>query len=772
MPKESKESKAIMKKVKEVTTTTNSLEEGLKSWEESFKSAIASGTPEQAVVDHWKALEYLHKLQSKVVSLEEAEKRGDAVDETLKTMKASATILTRTPSRLMTPVPVLKKGGKHRKSTPAPAASSSSASSGTSPDMGSPLTKLPSPGSSPSPSPSGSLLLSPTSSTKSPSGGSARAPSPSRARRNPIQKLSDLVFSKGDPYDKIKEANGEPVKHLKPGAKFTNFGGNVNMKPSITFEPETRTGVCNIVKWAVAHGKRVRASGYRHTWSGIYGEEDEVLLSMIPAKIATGKSFSPIPRPVPHDDDLEGITFLREENGEAIVRIGASTSNDQFRVWALQNGWTFDMSVDLVEITFGGQTSPMTHGTGLQHPTMSDLVVEVEFVNVNGELQTVNSESKLRAAAGALGVMGIITAVTMRLQRMTYAAMKPYKTPAMLGIPPPLTKEGQPAIPIPSQLNGGFSAAQLKGAQETFELQVANEYYNEYFWFPFQEKAFVNCWQNDGDPAKSKTLSNCEALMQDVQGALGSVANAVLGAFQGDGEFMTKFVAWSAMKVLPDLSDAKEPEVTPVIEAFYFRRGLHNMPMLDMELIIPIPGRADKPEKPDWTIINRAWWDCINLIYEYAAQDKYPVRLGLAMHIISDSNMIMAPEAGNKRQDSKLHKTFGSLSINISTVPQTPQAVWFEFCQALADKWQSYTYPTDPATRLNVRAHWVKEWEMMTYDGVPLAEHYRKVAYKDAIPEFLTQLKAIATAGKFDYKQMRKTFGNPLLDSILWPPKN
>jgi len=750
MPDESKQSKAILRKVKSVTKESHDIEEGLKTWEDSLKSSLGSGRPEQVVVDHWKALQYLNKIQAKVIHNEEAEKRGDAVDETLKIMKKSTSILTHFPSRAATPIVAKRSSPREAKS----GSSSPKPIKVTDTDKAEIASQKLS--ASPSSSPSASSSMA--------------AASPSKKRPS-ILKLSDLTFGKDDPLDKIVEFDGKPVKHLSKNEEFENFGRNLKNRPAVTFEPQTRTGVCNVVKWAVANGKRVRAAGYRHTWSSIYGEDNEVLLSMIPAKIATGKSYTPVTKTKVQEDSLAFITFLREENGVAYVRIGASTTNDQFRVWALENHWTIPMSVDLVEITFGGSTSPMTHGTGIKNGTMADLITEVEFINANGELQIVNSEHKLRAAAGALGVMGIITAMTMKLQKLTHAKMRPYKTPAMLGIPPPLTSSGKPACRIPKQVDCGASEAQLLGAQKTFESQVANDYYNEYFWFPFQTQAFVNCWNDDGDPAESKPLGQCTALMQDVQATLGDSVNKILGLIPGSGKFMTQFVTMAAMSVLPDLS-TKKPEITPVIEAFYFRRGLHNMTMWDMELTIPIPGRADKPEKPDWTVINKAWWDAINLIYDYASQDKYPVRLGLAMHVVSDSNMYMAPEHGNKNTTSKLHKTFGSLTINISTVPQTPEPLWFEFCQALADKWHSYTYPTDPQTRLNTRAHWVKQWEMMTYDGVPLPEHYRKVAYKDNITEFTTQLKAIATAGKFDYKLMRKTFGNPLLDSILWPNKS
>lgn len=812
VPLESKESKKILKKVKEAVLEGKSVEEGLKVWEASWQQAIASDNADQAAVDHWKALQYLHRTQADVLAQQEAvgtsadDGKKASAEATLKSIAASQTLMQRAghahgsapPSRSASTEDASHVPKAGSSATAAASSSSSSSAAVSSPKKakkrpttahddisGSPSsdsgksgkTRTASPAAAASSSSPIAISSSPATSS-SPLASSplsaATSGSPSQHGSGKIKhhhpgapvKLTQLTFARDDPLSKIVEYDGTPVKTLKRGEKFTNFGLNLVHSPAVTFEPQTRTGVANIVKWAVAQGKRVRCSGFRHTWSNLYSQDNQVLLSMIPASKATGKSFNAVTPVVPTPDDLEGITWIGEEApGVGLVRFGASTSNGQFLEWALRNGWTLPMSVDLVEITFGGQTAPMTHGTGLDHPTMSDLVSEVEFINANGELQTVNDPKKLRAAAGSLGVMGIITAVTMRLERMTYANMKPYKPPAMLGVPPPPNWDK----PIPKQLDIKATPAQLAGAQKTFEDQIKTNYYNEWFWFPFQTKCFVNCWQNDGDPAKSKTLSKSAALMQDVQGVFGSWANAVLGSTAGDGEFMTKFVAWSAMNVLPDLGEAKQPEVTPVIEAFYFRRGLHNMPMRDMELIIPIPGRRDKPEKADWTIINRAWWDCIHLIYSYAAQGKYPVRLGLAMHIISDSDMLLAPERGNKVHKGS-HRTFGSCSINISTVPQTPQDVWEEFSQDLANVWQSYTFPD--GTPLNVRAHWVKEWEFLTTpEGVPLATHYSKVAYKEQIAKFNKTLKEIASDGGWATKTMRKTFSNTLLDSILWPDK-
>jgi hypothetical protein len=43
----------------------------------------------------------------------------------------------------------------------------------------------------------------------------------------------------------------------------------------------------NIVKYAISQGKRVRAAGYRHTWTDMFSEDDEIFVSMLDLATAT-----------------------------------------------------------------------------------------------------------------------------------------------------------------------------------------------------------------------------------------------------------------------------------------------------------------------------------------------------------------------------------------------------------------------------------------------------------------------------------------------------
>lgn len=124
------------------------------------------------------------------------------------------------------------------------------------------------------------------------------------------------------------------------------------------------------------------------------------------------------------------------------------------------------------------------------------------------------------------------------------------------------------------------------------------------------------------------------------------------------------------------------------------------MVVRNMEYQIPIPyipSTGGLPPKPDFSIIQRAWWDVINLVYQ---DSESPMRLTLELRIMSGSDMIMAPQRGNQ---------WGTASIEVLTLPDAvSHGEWAGFCQQVADKWLSYK--DSQGEELNVRPHWGKEW--------------------------------------------------------------
>ncbi len=553
----------------------------------------------------------------------------------------------------------------------------------------------------------------------------------------------------------VVESNGTPVLCFA-AASFSNWGRTVQNTPAITAVPKTKTGVCNLVKWATANGKSVRASGYRHTWGDLYSGDGEVLISTLPLDVVEDLPASE--PPIDPSDELQGITVVGtiKEGGvtKALCKIGAGTTNEQFRRWCLDpNGgaltWTVPLNVIMVEITWGGSNAPICHGAGLRNATLSDLVAAIEFVNPKGALQTVSDPALLKAASGAFGLMGIVTAVTLKLDPMSYANMKPLKQRIALTVPPPA------GFPVPPEIDmSGITPADLKAAVADFVDRCANHYYAEWFWFTFQPEGWINTWKNDGAKADAKDypgdLASLEQALEEY--AAGLMVESSL--FNDLPEFAQALALGSgAMALLP----SGDTIVTPLIDGLHFRRGIQNMRVLDMELEIPIPSLANDPTKPDWTICQQAWWAAIAQVYEtFRTTANAPMRLTLEMRIMAGSGVTLAPQYGND---------LGTCSIEVLTTLNTDPKEWAAFMQAVADRW--FALRDAKGGKLDIRPHWAKQWQGLTAGGVPIADHLRTVAYKDRIPEFGASLKQIAAAGGYTMADMQARFANPLLSSIL-----
>jgi len=561
--------------------------------------------------------------------------------------------------------------------------------------------------------------------------------------------LPDLLRPPSREHPDVREADGAPVRYFD-ASEFRNWGRTVRNRPAITFVPRTKRGVCEIVRWASANGKKVRASGYRHSWSNVFSSDGQVLVSMLPPDVVENL---PASEPaIDPQNELQGIEVVGtiDEDGvtKALCRIGAATTNEQFRRWCLDAAggnwtWTVPLNVIMVEITWGGSNAPICHGAGLRNRTLSDLVTEIEFVNARGELQTVSDPALLKAAAGAFGLLGIVTSVTLKLDPMTFASLKPTKPRLALAIPPPA------GFPVPAAIDmSDISEADLEAARERFVAQCENDYYAEWFWFPYQQEAWVNCWQNDGARADAQPYpSELETREQEVASYLIGLSNDT--AYQLlPGRTQAELFGAIAMAGLP--SDTTI--VTPLIEALHFKRGIHNFRVLDMELEIPIPALADDPTRADWSICQRAWWDVIRAVYERA---DAPLRVALEMRIMGGSEITMAPQHGNR---------FGTCSIEILTSLATPAEEWTRFIQDIADLWTSYADSTGHP--LNVRPHWAKQWQPVSYRGKDAIHYLREEAYADRIPEFRAGLRAVASEGGYETSELR-LFSNALFDDLF-----
>jgi len=558
------------------------------------------------------------------------------------------------------------------------------------------------------------------------------------------------------PIPGVDEANGDPVK-VYYRERFKNWGSTIKtVYPKYTFLPKTRKGVVNIVKYARANNLRVRCAGTRHSWSEVYGKSGEVMISMVPLGAAK-PILGVIPSANPQKYELQNINFVsKAPDGEsALVKIGGAATSDHFRLWCLSKeggnwSWMIPALPILVEITSAGWTQPICHGAGIDHPCTSDMVTEIEFVNVFGKIQTVSNPEQLKAAAGSFGMIGVILSQTFRVQKMRLAEMNPRCVPTPLAIPP-ISRED---VPDTTDFDiSRYSDEQIEDARIDF-IKDAHKFYSEWFWFPFQKDCWLNCWDTiPYDPKKDKRpeyLTSTEVQWQFALSNIGEIFQRT-GLRLVPGVEQARLFGATAMSVLPN----DEKITTSVSDAVHFRRGIHNMQVQNFELEIPLPVLEDG--SIDFSIAQKAWWIGIRQVYKEQKRGKSSMRIALEMRVFGKSEMILAPQRGNE----------ATAAIEVLTNPITNRKDWMEFIEDLVNEWASLTHPIT-GKRLNVRPHWAKEWPRRIL-GAP-TKHYLHSVYKDVSVEFNEQLAEISKEGGYELEEMLSMFGNDTMLEILNGP--
>lgn len=559
-----------------------------------------------------------------------------------------------------------------------------------------------------------------------------------------------------------RSREGSTVK-VAENLTFQNWGRTVQNVPSKTYVVTKIADLQDIVREAKQSNTRVRAAGYRHTWTNIFSEDHALFVSMLDLdtvnKLPNMASIEKTPDY--SDNDFKQICVTQDPDvpGSAFVRLGAAVTNEDFRRWAIdpKNGnWTLVVNVIMVEITFGGSNAPICHGAGLRSQTLSDLVVEVEYVDANGEIRQVSDPRLIKAASGCFGLLGIVTNITLRVSAMSYALFDPKTTDLLLAIPPPPSMYDRLPEDLRERLDQ-YDAATLAKAKENFIEIASKRFYSEWFWFPYQKEVFINSWDTTTDPTNMINYPRpFEVFLQWLFTWGGGILNSLAPFKLLPPKYQAAIMGYFAMLTMPS-----KPVKTQLINALHFRRGIQNMRVGDFEVEIPIPAKekASSPtQTTDWELVQRAWWDAIIAMVNH--KEKSPVRIALEMRITGDSNVTMAPQRGNK---------FGTASIEVVTsmpAVENTHGIWKNFKQTLADIWLGYTDPDGNV--LAVRPHWAKEWTETKAFNQDWAEYLRTHHYKEPIQEFKALLAEVGSKQHWTIEDLKERFSNPLLDRLIF----
>ncbi|HSX03888.1 MAG TPA: hypothetical protein VLG76_04075, partial [Rhabdochlamydiaceae bacterium] len=600
--------------------------------------------------------------------------------------------------------------------------------------------------------------------------------------------LQEGVANVGITKPKLLEKNGKFIEcylfnelPLQDGS-LKNWGENISFQPQYVFVPKTKEGICNIVQWAAndKQNLRIRVCGYRHTWNPIYPDSGQVLISLLGLEyVNSNLSPSDVDNETGAGEELKTIEFVSgsTELNKIFCKIGGAVTNDELRAFCLENTdpfqnsyWSIPLNVILVENTLSGTISSICHGAGSQHSTLSDLVEEIEFVNAKGKLQVINKTAQpelMQAAAGSFGLLGVITSITLKLDKMSYSLTSPRFVDLVKAIPPPFgTRLEQMPKNLQDELN--ISNQEMLDSiilenTETF-FNCCKDYYAEWFWFILNKKCWINSWnldtpvnneknRNDWVKGGGETYYNLLALLQEGMTGFAALFNSE-NLKMPPPPFQKYFVKGANHLITTFLSTGNR--VLPLPDALHFQHGIRHMRVRDMEIEIPIPLKQDG--QPDWTICQKAWWDAIDVIYRNLEETgTVPVNLTLEMRIMGGSEITMAAQRDNSY----------TCSIEVLSTMLVPHETWKTIAEKIITCWTSYTDAENKP--LACRTHWAKEWHGLQFNGVD-AEAFVKQSYQKVIPQFKEQLSEIAAAGGYTLNDIQNRFSNSLWDTIFFQP--
>lgn len=250
----------------------------------------------------------------------------------------------------------------------------------------------------------------------------------------------------------------------RPGGTWRNWARTEKIHPQTVEYPSTVQAVRRSVTAAARRGRKIKAVGSGHSFSGIAAAPG-VLLELT---------------------ELAGLISVDRERSRA--RLLAGTRLHRIPTLLAPYGLAMTNLGDIDRQSISGAISTGTHGTGARYGGIATQIVGATLVTADGELLTVDEEHSpelLPAVAVGLGALGILVDVTVQcVPAFTLAAVEK---------PEPLAE-----------------------VTDAFAQRIAEADHFEFYWFPHTDLALTKT--NTRGPADAPTapLSPVNRAVDDV----------------------------------------------------------------------------------------------------------------------------------------------------------------------------------------------------------------------------------------------------------------
>ncbi|CAB4440774.1 unnamed protein product [Rhizophagus irregularis] len=430
------------------------------------------------------------------------------------------------------------------------------------------------------------------------------------------------------------DESGETVWH--------NWAGNISFKPDKIFYPKSVEDLKSYVKSAQKNGKKIRCAAEGHSWSSLSMTNDYLVIL----------------------NNMDKIDIEKRDDGYVVhAEAGAQISQIDKALERHSPPLTITSMTVLDNVRIGGVVATGSHGAKFEARTIVDQVVGLQIVTGDGELHEFSDEKnrdEMEAARVSLGLLGIMSRVTLRVEPMYDLRMTD-------------------TYPLKSK----FDSAAIRDL-------VKNSDGIEIFYWPFNtltkdhlisketERLWIKRWTKSTDPV---TLNELQQLfLRIAQDGSTKIAHHFYQEILKSPE-KTPLIANLAGKV----KLVEHNDVWSAPDAIHYQAGIDNLPCEDLEFAI----KADKDFENVITEIDYVF----NRVFEYAKKGQYPLNLVVEIRITKSSSAILSDAYD---EDPDAYYFF----IEVLSIKDTP--LFKEFSIELAQRWMQ---------KYNARPHWAKSWE-------------------------------------------------------------
>ena len=228
---------------------------------------------------------------------------------------------------------------------------------------------------------------------------------------------------------------------------FTNWSGRHTSMPADRAAPKSEDEVCEIVRRAVATNRRVKVVGAGHSFSDI-AMTDGVLVSL---------------------DAMDKVLAIDLQRG--IVRVQAGKRLAAFCAEMAGAGLTLPILGSIAAQSLGGLVATGTHGSSLRHGNLATQIVAMRLVNGDGDVVVLDEgDPRLAGARVSLGLLGIVTELSLQLEPMFTVAESTHPMPFEAGV-------------------------------DRFSAEMSAHEYTKFWWLPHTNRAQVFTGERTADKA-------------------------------------------------------------------------------------------------------------------------------------------------------------------------------------------------------------------------------------------------------------------------------